>query len=91
MSRRAAVASRGGQERGPGGGGTVRRRGSQRFTGHQRGRLRSLQCASVCLWAGPVGARSLGGSGTVCGRERGLDGVGCALARGLPLCHAYSD
>ena len=53
------------------------------------GRVRSVQCASVCLWAGPVGARSLGGSGTVCGRERGLDEVGCALARGLPLCHAY--
>ena len=53
------------------------------------GRVRSVQCASVCLRAGPVGARSLGGSGTVCGRERGLDGVGCALARGLPLCHAY--
>ena len=53
------------------------------------GRVRSVQCASVCLWSGPVGARSLGGSDTVCGRERGLDGVGCALARGLPLCHAY--
>ena len=71
-------------------GGVVRRRESQRFIGHQRGACTVCTvCQSVCLWSGPVGARSLGGSDTVCGRERGLDGVGCALARGLPLCHAY--
>ena len=49
------------------------------------GRVRSLQCASVCLWSGPVGARLLGGSGTFCGRERGPDGVGCASELNAPF------
>ena len=70
-------------------GGVVRRRESQIFIGHQRG---ACTVCTVCQCVSLV--RASGRS--VVGRERhrlwsgtGLDGVGCALARGLPLCHAY--